>query len=446
MPPKRKSLSSSSKPTSEFGIKWFPNAVDKNVKSLHNGRHLDTEDVDSDASTEPETTSKPGRGNPSNTKTPNQKPITYEIVKPKKKYKIDWVHCVRNERNKKADKLSVDGFHFRFTCSDKAGAGINWFRCSKLININLRRIRCPVRAGILNDKLISLDGDHAHARPVVTGKSPSKSTAKPRARQQIFVKPPRNCTVEWIACEKDPERELLHVNGHRFYLSRARTMDSGQEVKWFRCADTVLRKQYCAVKAAILEGKLVSLSGKHEHAPHIATNGSRTDLNHHSNESEPLVTDRIPSPVRPSTPGQGSESMDEVSHDEEPESDSDDQSTCEPKSETVSLNSKSRDEESFLSILSGLTKESEKLDMVRNKPLPMSIRVKFLEKELNYKEAVIENLAAELCSAKVVNQLDEEKILKLETELKASKENNGKIVEKYNKLLVERMLATSASQ
>ncbi|KAI1290749.1 hypothetical protein HDE_07921 [Halotydeus destructor] len=415
MPPNRKTLSASNQATAGVGVDNLANqsncecgrkcsVAESDRESSDDERHFEMEDSDSDASTEPDTNMTPKRRK----KARNEMVKQYKIMKPKKnsQFRID------------KRKLLVNGFCFnRMDIRDDRG--LQWFRCASYANIPVDGHRCYVKAAILNGKLVSLDTNHKHA---------------PHVGSTRVSEPLTNHTIDWIDAKKNRKEKVLHVSGYRFFSDSI--LNKGDGLMWYRCANGLSYGTKCTVKAAILEGKLVSLTGTHNHGPHVTTTRSRRDANQQeieisdSDESEPEDTDRHASPVKRTTLGQGSECHDDVSHVcEKPSSDRKDQSTGSPVDE--------HDGQRFASNLNLLTKESQNLDMAKNKPLPLSVRVQVLEKELSVKEVIIKTLAEELCCANEIKSQKDERILELETELAKSKENNGKLVEKINRILVE---------
>ncbi|KAI1290750.1 hypothetical protein HDE_07920 [Halotydeus destructor] len=419
MPPKRKTRSSSSsKPTTEFGIDYLSKpslgGCDNNQRSLKDEHHFEMEDIDSDASTEPDTTVTPKRGK----KTLAGNVKQFEIVEPKKNLKI------------RVDKrlLFVDGFRYNLI-NKRDDRGLQWFRCASYARVPVDGQRCSVKAAILNGKLVSLDSGHTHA--------PHDS---PMRRPKFLT----NHTVEWIDSCKTRYKVLL-VSGYRFY--RATSLNKGDGLMWYGCANRVKQKNKCSVKAAMLEGNLVSLKGTHNHLPHVTTKQIPRGSHHReaeisdAGESEPVDTNHRQSPVKRTTLGQVSKCLNEVSHfPQEPKTVQNDQNMCEATcNENLILDKLSHDGQIFASNLNMLTTESQNLDSVKSKPLPMSIRVQVLEKDLSVKEVIIKTLAEELCCANEIKKQNDERILRLETELAKTKENNGKLVEKINRIMVESM-------
>ncbi|KAI1290861.1 hypothetical protein HDE_07918 [Halotydeus destructor] len=431
MPPCR-----SRRANTEFSTKWQSNLsrgpcgrcgkVDKDETSSSDGSQYEKEDVDSDASTELDFGS-PKRGRPY---------VPYEIRKPKKNQKFDMVEPVK--RNSTGKHLCVNGFRFYPMARKRDERGIQWFMCASYINPPLNGHRCLARAAIFNGKLVSLDCDHTHSPPrklMMSARSVRKDDTLMKLEEsdchdsdsgvqlEKLIKCEAKNKLEWITSKEYPEKQHPYIGGHRFYRYNSQSAVKTEGVEWFRCADSFANGgQPCTVRAVMLNRKLISLDGTHNHGPHIKPTGSATDLTHHqkeksdSNLGQHLGTDHARPLERRSTAGQESDSLEEVSHDSEPESDPKVRSLCEPNSDN-SLKEKSRDEEGFASNMSLLLTESRKLDQFKNKPL--SVRVRFLEKLLDVKEVMIKTLVEELC---VANDI----IMKQGTESK-SKEDNGQL-------------------
>ncbi|KAI1290862.1 hypothetical protein HDE_07919 [Halotydeus destructor] len=264
---------------------------------------------------------------------------------------------------------------------------------------------------------MSVNHDSGSGLQPTRGRPPGSKLIESRKRTSATLDDSlSNRSIEWLESDRMPGKKLLHISGFRFDTTRDVDGD-----KWFYCANQWLGTKKCKVRARLSDGKLVSLIGTHFHAPHVGE-GSVPDSNRHDTEipcangSGNKKIDHRPSLVRRTIVIQGSKSSSQsrpCQDKEEPEWNCNHQNLREPNSKDLSLDKRLRT--SNLSILSTV---SEQLKLARSKPVPMSIRVKVLEKELEVKEVTIKTLVEELC---IANEL----IQKLEDELRKSKESNG---------------------